>query len=648
MWQSLTAQISIVLPCFFVWISGGVTDISFGNELAQFERYVSIAEKHSVINSSELYETYRACEEAYSIHNLKNCQETIRKQQLETRLPLWKPKRNPDVWKRYERDCEYAISASSNCSHSFQINQSACKSEFSLSLGGSAFEISASSSELLALCRVHDNFDNSYDVRCEAPYREGGRSTECLNVTIILESEHFDAYSDISDDIYAPLDVILNHDNMCIPAWSDKSVHSMDQYWFHMNRSFPTHNSGVAATIDLLPPSKNYQWGSMKLKYYTKSSMDQCFDKSEIIFVGESHLRYQFDVTRYMYVNNQEAPRKHSDMTVPGMSYKSVLFALRIADFLDGITCTSQQRVTTFVLQTGSWDLMHFAPRGFINSPYQGHAVVMAMTRLWARIQGRCEDHVRIVWMSTMPHRSCQVRDKRCATWRNNAAINAANEQLRRGLSDIGMKHFTYIDTGRVILPRFPWKEFVAIDHFLYVGPLEGMLTTPGGVVLLNQVLFAACESFVDIKADSNNASSTHRKTTYYTEGAKYRSTSGTHYLVDEGWKREIPDHDTGKYMGAPFHTFSTVADSMLDDIPSYHGALQYPSRKTYQLLQIRGDKSVYFMDGGTRRPISGVSALKSLGLHSDNVTYVSKQDLLAIPLGEMLHRRADCLHCML
>jgi hypothetical protein len=646
MWRSQLAQIALLFHYFFFSIGGGVTDSSFGNELAQFQRYISIADKHSEINASELYETYRACEQEYTIRNLKTCPETIRTEQLATRLPLWEPKRNRDVRKKYQRDCEYAISASSNASYSFQINQSGCKSQFSLSLGGSVFEISASSSELLALCRVHDNFDNSYNVRCEAPYRGERKSTECLNVTVTLESEHFDAYSDIGDVVYAPLDETLSHDNICITAWSDESMYSMSQYWFHTNRSILTHHSGVAATIDPLHPSKYYQWGSANPKYYTKSSMDQCFAKSAIVIAGESHLRYQFDVTRYLYVDKQEAPKKHSDMAVPGMEFKQVLYAIRMAHFLDGITCSSQQKVTTFVLQTGSWDLMHFAPRGFINSPYQGHAVLMAMKRLWARIRNQCEDHVRIVWMSTMPHLICQVRDKRCANWRNNAAINAANEQLRVGLSEIGMKHFTYIDTGRVLLPRFPWREFVASDHFLYVGPPEGMLTTPGGMVLLHQVLFAVCAPFVDIEIDSNNASHSNRNATYYMEAARYRSTSGIHYVVDDAWKRVIPDHDTGKYMGIPFHTFSTVEDSVLENIPSYYGASHYPSRKTYQLLQFRGDKSVYFMDGGKRRPLSGASALQSLGMDFDNVTFISKQDLLAIPLGDILHRRADCLHC--
>jgi hypothetical protein len=332
---------------FFVSIGGGVTDTSFGNELAQFQRYISIADKHSVINASEFYETYRACEQEYTIHNLKTCPETIRIQQLATRLPLWKPKRNPDVRKKYQRDCEYAISASSNASFSFQINQSACQSKFSLSLGGSVFEISAKTSELLAHCFVHDNFDNSYNVRCEAPYRGERKSAECLNVTVILESEHFDAYSDIGDVIYAPLDETLSHDKLCITAWSDESVNSMSQYWFHTNRSILTHHSGIAAIIDPLPPSRNYQWGSMTPKYYTKSSIDQCFAKSEIVIAGESHLRYQFDVTRYLYVDKQEAPKKHSDMAVPGLEFKQVLYSIRMAHFLDGITTASNYIRTT-------------------------------------------------------------------------------------------------------------------------------------------------------------------------------------------------------------------------------------------------------------------------------------------------------------
>jgi hypothetical protein len=630
------AQIVIVLQYFFIRTGEG-TDDSFGNELAQFHRYVSIADKHSVINASAMYEMYRACEEEYTSQNLKACHGDMRSKIAATRLPLWKPERNPKFPKKYQRDCEYVLSAAMDTSYSFHIEQSACRSEFSLSSGGSTFEISASSSEFLALCLVRDNFDNSYSVRCEVPYSGERKSSECLKVAVRLESEHFDAFSDIGVGDYVPLEELLKHDNVCIKALSDKAVQSSNQFWFQSNLS--------SAAINPLPPYETYAWGSMTPKYYTRSSMDQCYAKSEIIFVGESHLCYLFDVSLNMYVDKRVVPKKHSNMSVSGMSFKKILFATRIADFLDEITCTSHRRVTTFILQTGSWDLMFFPPRGFINSPYQSKAVVMAMKRLWARIKDQCEDHVRIVWMSTMPHPLCKDNEMDCSYWRNNAAISAVNEQLRIGLSDIGMKRFTYVDTGRVLLPRFHWKEVAGHDHFLVAGGPNGIATTPGGMALLHQVLSIACASFVDIEADSKNPSHSQGNSTYCTEGARYRSKSGSHFLVHEGWKREVPDPDTGKYMGAPFHTFITVEDAVLDDIPNYFGSL-YPSRKTYGLLKTKGNREIFFMDGGVRRSVSRMSTLHALGMDPENATTIEVADMLAIPVGKKLHSRADCLHC--
>ena len=651
MWSSRLAQFAILLHYFFGRI-GADADVSFGNELAQFQRYISIADQHGNLNASmmhEIYreteETFRACEKRHATDSKRECVEGIKKQQVAMLSPLWKPMRNVNFPKRYQRDCEYIISASTNASYSFQIKQLACKSEFSLSLGGSTFEISASSSAFLTVCHVHDNFDNTYDVRCEMPNRGERNPSECLTVIAILEAEHFDAFSDIADDNYTPLDELLNHDSICILASTDESTQASNQYWLHTNESYPAQNFLIAATVNPLPPTREYVWSSMTTKHYTKSAMNQCFAKSQIFFVGESHMRYQFDIIVRMYVNNRTIARKHSDMNISGMPFQAVVFANRIADFLDEITCTSQQKVTTFVLQTGSWDLTYFPPRAFINSPYMINAVVMAMTRLWGRIKDQCEDHVRIVWQSCMPNPVCQMSDGACRYWRNNAAINAGNEALRTGLSKIGMKHFTYLDTGTVLLPRFPWREIVAFDHFLVAGAPDSITTTPGGLVLLNQVLFAACSPFVDTQTESDDVNGSQKGSTYYTDGVRYRSESGSHYLVDEGWKREIPDHETGMFMGAPFRTFITVEDSVLDNIPTFYGS-KFPSRKTYTVLNIKGTKELFFMDGGKRRPLLGPGVMKALGVEQSSVHYISKQDLLAIPMGDVLKRLADCVHC--
>jgi hypothetical protein len=654
MWDSRLALIAI-LTYFFGRVGAG-TDDSFGNELAQFQRYISTADKHSKINVSMLHESYRAreqnyraCEQIHANDSKRECVEEIRKERVATLLPLWIPTRNANFTNRYQRDCEYIISASTNASYSFQITQSACKSGFSMLLGGSTFEISASSSGFLTVCRVHDNFDNTYDVTCAMPSRGERDPLKCLKVIARLEAEHFDSYSDIGDLNYVPLDELLNHDNVCILASSDESTQSSNQYWLRTNESSRAQNFLVAATVDPLPATMDYLWGSTAPKHYTKSSMNRCFAKSEIIFVGESHMRYQFDVTVRMYVNNLTVSRKHSDMKVSGMKYQEVIFANRLAEYIDQISCTSQQEVTTFVLQTGSWDLTYFPPRAFINSPYMIPAVVMAMKRLWARIKDQCEDHIRIVWQSTMPYPTCQVSDRACKYWRNNAAINAGNELLRMGLSDIGMKHFTYLDTGTVLLPRFPWREIVAYDHYLVAGFPDFITTTPGGLVLLNQVLFAACAPFVDVEVPSDEMNHSHRNATYYTDGTRYRSKSGIHYLIDEGWKRKVPDPETGQYMGLPFKTFVEVENAVLDDIPSFYGS-KFPSRRTCKLLKIRGKNEIFLMDGGKRRPLTapflGMDGLKSLGLDKRSLHHVSKQDLLAIPAGAMVTSQADCSHC--
>lgn len=83
----------------------------------------------------------------------------------------------------------------------FTISQSKCESEWKVP-GGASFLINVYDVNGLVACRTRDTFDNSYHVMCSF-HRFGGSIKEvkmqypsCINMTVLLEYEHYDAYTE--------------------------------------------------------------------------------------------------------------------------------------------------------------------------------------------------------------------------------------------------------------------------------------------------------------------------------------------------------------------------------------------------------------------------------------------------------------------
>lgn len=115
-----------------------------------------------------------------------------------------------------EVDCLYEVSAkswrshpssenSSMILHSYHltISQTSCKSNVKIA-GGSSFIITAYSDDHLVGCRYKDTFDNYYHVICAFHKHQGElnaasalpSASSHVNVTILLEYEHFDGFSE--------------------------------------------------------------------------------------------------------------------------------------------------------------------------------------------------------------------------------------------------------------------------------------------------------------------------------------------------------------------------------------------------------------------------------------------------------------------
>ena len=682
---------------------------SYGNELAQLDRYISLVDTQGTLNVSELYEAYRSCEQSISPEKgfrFYTCRGDIRKQQTVKRSHLYKPERRTANSKKYLTDCKYRVVNTSDSSSSFQITQSDCKSGFSLSQGGSTFEISATSTEYLALCRVIDEFNDIYNVYCDFPPK-GITEKECPFVTIFVHFEHFGAFSDLGDDNFAPMNRTIYSGQICFPTNTLQlssvklaGESTSEYFWIRNNSTFIPHNNTMGTTIETIPSiiststdvlseqylvSGDYSWRGKKEKYLTVSAMQQCLKFQDISFIGESHMRYQFDLVITRYIDKSEVERKHGDMNNSGILFQDCTFSNRLISTLEKVTCDFPNKITTYVLQTGSWDLQFFPPRGFVKSPYQMNAVLDTIEKMWERLKkGKCEDKIRIVWMSIMPHPWCQGNDAHCLRlanyYRNNGAINAANEYIEKKILSINMKHLIYVDTGAILLPRFHLREFLCVDHFICNVPPSGLFTTPGGTALMNHILLHTCRDFIpneDEKystnengcqnntidntntdfnnynnsiqilnsVDSNRIPPKHQNFTYFTNRLNVRSLSGELYIVQEGCRRKIPDTVTAEFMGMNLKIFQNISEFALADIPTCYHA-QYPSRRTYTLLQTFNSRTVYFMDGGQRRPVEGVATMVSLGLDFDQIQHITDDDMNLITEGKILKTKTDCNTC--
>ena len=74
-------------------------------------------------------------------------------------------------------------------------------------------------------------------------------------------------------------------------------------------------------------------------------------------------------------------------MNNSGILFQDCTFSNRLISTLEKVSCDFPNKITTYVLQTGSWDLQFFPPRGFVKSPYQMNAVLDTIEKMWERLK---------------------------------------------------------------------------------------------------------------------------------------------------------------------------------------------------------------------------------------------------------------------
>jgi hypothetical protein len=337
--------------------------------------------------------------------------------------PLWR--RHSDGDKKYKTDCKYRLQMIEQEQHtsfvaavvekgalSFEIEQFGCHSVLPIP-GGATFEIYLRSARHLAVCNTIDHFNSKYTVYCPLPRDFQSNpitSTSslslpapakdmvyaCADIYTNLHYEHFDAFDDVGHSKFSSLHHVIYKGPVCaqfqpgsaavsgkgtanrgqVAATSDDP--ESDPLWLvrPYNSADKQHYFNPQLHASLFGEGSIYEWRGQVAKYLTVPAMKKCLKRQTLWFIGESHMRYQFDITMDRYVDKLNMGRYHGSVNVSGVSYADNTFSTRLIDLLDRLPCprsaNEPQQLQTLVLQTGSWDLQFFPPRAYIRNPKQG------------------------------------------------------------------------------------------------------------------------------------------------------------------------------------------------------------------------------------------------------------------------------------
>lgn len=229
------------------------SDVPFSNELEQYYHYKNIT------NYTENFFNNINCAHINDQQDLKGCiiKEMEKVKQLSLFPPIWKSVIKEEVIVGKEKgmhqqvDCTYNVPSQNiktnvkdtTFSVYFKIIQCNCNSKTKI-LGGASFYIVANSPNFLSTCGITDLFNNTYNVECHLPLniedkdssvsidtatnvKDGSMSHKsssfyinetatkisstnrrlerlfhCMNISVVMEHEHFDVRSNPNSNSY--------------------------------------------------------------------------------------------------------------------------------------------------------------------------------------------------------------------------------------------------------------------------------------------------------------------------------------------------------------------------------------------------------------------------------------------------------------
>ena len=266
---------------------------------------------------------------------------------------------------------------------------------------------------------------------------------------------------------------------------------------------------------------------------------DEKYEHVSTILLGESHMRFTWDLFFYLFSGGAEAlghlERKHGSTNhISRLALQNMYFVTDMADFILARNCPPAGTTHIYVVQFGSWDLTYSTLRNtMVNKFHLPH--FLAAVRLFTKKCGGLHAHehtdrgrVHFIWATPSPEPRCLARrgqqQKLCAEKRhanNNHAISALAQRTHLGLleaiatqfdrastaeaagtSDGTSRHrnqihdlqdtlVTYerIDTFWIASPRFRLWEGVCMSHLLCHPSGDIMQLTAAGLAVAGEVL---------------------------------------------------------------------------------------------------------------------------------------------------------------
>jgi hypothetical protein len=536
-------------------------------------------------------------------------------------------------------DCLYNVSQANGTIFSNRVNlvfnivQYNCQSSFSKSLGGSSFDILAESDDFKYFCQIVDHFTDIYTVTCSVPSPQSNvvqpNKVFCLNVTLTLDYEHFDAYTDTSTSYLKLNHKLLLQTPMC--ATSLVVVPQVD------SEKFDVVPKGWMRTNDSLYGQDSFRWQGAAAIFPSVSAMKACTSEQEIIWLGSSHQRYHWDYAAYLYFDKEllvHTMRKHTGgVEIGNMKYVGAVYGRLMAEYLNStilpLCHTSSLPAAknfTIIAMTGSWDLV-FAPRRFIRDPSNGEAMIKVINNIKRK---NCSN-IRIVFATTV------AQERYDGVIKNSYSIQAVIQWIHGKLV---FNRVPIVDLFQMSRLHSTGQEAngdqVCSGHFLcHSDNYNGVYQTNTGYVQLASLLNSACEPYLPPQISPD-------VTTMIRDARIALAYGNEFYLIRYGLKRKILDNATLNYLlNNSNGQLLFLSNSSMDD---YASDMPVPSWKDFNVYVTREFEArvipsheFWVIQGGERHQVLGVAALEA-GLNTtfQNIPLlrVSYHDLLAIPLG--------------
>ena len=516
-----------------------------------------------------------------------------------------------------EVDCSYAIDSQDmsfrfnddTFTIKFTVNGKECISKTSI-LGGSSFHVTANNEDFLSSCGVIDLFNDNYSVECRLPSipirhaKESnidsylfsilnktstadshtnianlsllnaftantaytainatetftvllqGHDMHCMNITVVLEHEHYDAFgregglptppqhyfpvlkdhvvcflvkksrmrsrasfrsltdSNKNDSSQTSSQMLLFDGSNTRGVWSrdtsnyDGQPYDNNIYKYKWNTGDQTSRN--LTEKELTPFFITHNKGNDSVMSLSHEKYKECQARQTNIMVGESHQRFTWSYLAYHYHEGQKIyletlERKHGDVVFYKFALTQKFMIRNAVLYLDELICPMKGNVTAekiaIAIQMGSWDLTASPLRNVLEHSEHGMIGVLEAIR---RMQLRgCSDMVKIVYIQPMPYPFCNINDGHCRYlqgWHNTYATGALSEYVRAKLLDPKYYYGDISIVDSVSIMKANINQYECQNHFLCRhGDKQNyrVASTPAGEALASEIITALCE----------------------------------------------------------------------------------------------------------------------------------------------------------